>query len=272
MPRELPKSGRPLVMGVVNVTPDSFFDGGRYFDPERAVAHALNLVGTGADMVDIGGESTRPGSDPVPLQEELNRIRPVVRGLRNVSDVFISIDTTKAEVALEAIDLGADMVNDVSGLTFDKEMAPVVGQAGASVVVMHMKGRPRNMQENPCYEDVIGEITSFFRERISYLQDHGVDVGRIVLDPGIGFGKRLKDNLAIIKLLHRFKVFGRPILVGTSMKSFIEMATGGSMEDRRVGTVASVAVALWNGADIVRVHDVAAARRVVDLVCAIKES
>jgi dihydropteroate synthase len=272
MKRELPECGRPLVMGVVNVTPDSFFDGGRYFDLQRAVDHALRLIDSGADIVDVGGESTKPGSLPVPIDEELRRIGPVIEKVRAASDVFISIDTMKHEVAREALALGADMVNDVSGLMFDAEMAAVVRDTGAYAVVMHMRGMPKDMQESPCYDDVIGEIRAFFAERIGRLEQEGIDTKRIILDPGIGFGKRLEDNLRIIKMLGQFKALGRPLLVGTSMKSFIGKVTGGSMEERRIGTLASVAIALWNGADMVRVHDVAEARKAVDLVCAIKES
>jgi dihydropteroate synthase len=272
MRRELPECGRPLVMGVVNVTPDSFFDGGRYFDLQRAVDHALRLIDSGADIVDVGGESTRPGSLPVPIDEELRRIGPVIEKVRAASDIFISIDTMKHEVAREALDLGADMVNDVSGFTFDEEMANIVRDVGAYGVVMHMKGSPKDMQAAPFYDDVIVEITAFFAERIGYLEQNGIDRRRIILDPGIGFGKRVEDNLRIIRMLGNFKTLGMPLLVGTSMKSFISKVTGGAVEERCEGTLASVAIALWNGADMVRVHDVAAARRTVDIVHAIMQS
>jgi dihydropteroate synthase len=274
MRRELPDSGKPLVMGVVNVTPDSFYDGGRYFDPISAAGQALALIEAGADIIDIGGESTRPGALPVAHGEEMRRTIPVIEKVRTVApNAFISIDTMKHEVAREALAAGADMVNDVSGLTLDEGMAAVVRDAGAYAVVMHMKGAPAHMQDNPWYDDVITEIAAFFAERIGFLEQKGIDGRRIVLDPGIGFGKRVEDNLRIIKMLRRFADLGKPLLVGTSMKSFIGKVTGGGpVEERLAGTLASVAIAVWNGARIVRVHDVAQARKAVDLVYAIQGS
>jgi dihydropteroate synthase len=274
MRRELPDSGKPLVMGVVNVTPDSFFDGGRYFEPVRAAEEALSQIAAGADIIDVGGESTRPGAMPVPAGEETRRTVPVIEKVRAAApNTFISIDTMKHEVAREALAAGADMVNDVSGLTHDGAMVDAVRDAGAYAVVMHMKGVPAHMQDNPRYDDVIAEIGTFFAERIGFLEERGVDGGRIVLDPGIGFGKRVEDNLRILKMLRQFAGLGKPLLVGTSMKSFIGKVTGGGpVEERLAGTLASVAIAVWNGARIVRVHDVARARKAVDLVYAIQGS
>ncbi len=262
----------PLVMGIVNVTPDSFYDGGNFFSRERAVEHALRLVADGADVIDIGGESTRPGSAPTPLEEELLRVIPVIEALRKESDVPVSIDTYKAEVARKAIAAGADIVNDISALSFDPRMVDVAAQSGVPVVLQHIKGTPRNMQTNPSYDDVIEEMTQFFVERIGFATKHGIEEGNIIIDPGIGFGKRLQDNLRIIRELRRFKELGRPVLIGTSMKSFLGQIAGSDrMEDRVEGTLASVAVSISNGADMVRVHDVAKTKRVVQFMRALME-
>jgi dihydropteroate synthase len=264
---------RPLVMGILNVTPDSFYDGGRHYAPEAAIEHGLRLIQEGADILDVGGESTRPYSDATPVEEELGRIIPLVRAVRARSDVFISVDTYKARVAREAIDAGADMINDVSGLCFDSGMARVAADAQVPVVIMHMKGTPKEMQVEPRYDDVIGEIRKFFVERIAFARQCGIDEENIILDPGIGFGKRLGDNLMIIKELRRFKELGRPVLIGTSMKAFIGRLAGSpDPEERTEGTLASVALCLWNGADIVRVHDVKKAKRVATLVQAVMKA
>jgi dihydropteroate synthase len=255
---------RPLVMGVLNVTPDSFYDGGTYLVRDTAIERALQMVEEGADIIDVGGESTRPYSQPASLDEELQRVLPVIEGIREQSDIPLSIDTYKAGVARAAVAAGVDIINDISALTFDRAMADVAAETGAPVVLMHIKGTPGDMQANPSYEDVVEEITQFFHERIAFAKTAGIDEENIILDPGIGFGKRLEDNLAIIRELGRFKKLGRPILVGTSMKSFIGRTTGtDAVEDRAEGTLASVAVSLWNGADIVRVHNVAGTARVV---------
>ena len=272
MKRELRCKEKPLIMGVLNVTPDSFFDGGRFFDVDKAVEHALRMVEEGADIIDVGGESTRPYSEPVPADEELKRVLPVISGIRARSDILISVDTYKAKTARAAHDAGADMINDISGLTFDRDMAGTVGDLGAYVVIVHIKGTPGNMQEAPFYDDVISEIKDFFVGRVRFAKDRGIKEDDIILDPGIGFGKRVEDNLKILKMLGTFKDVGRPVLAGASMKSFIGTVTEATMEERIDGTLASIAISLWNGADIVRVHDVERAHRVLNLVRAVRGS
>jgi dihydropteroate synthase len=272
MVRELRFDASPLVMGVLNITPDSFFDGGKYYGTEAAIEHALEMVEDGADILDVGGESTRPFSESTPLDEELKRVIPVIEGVRTRSDIPISIDTYKARVVREAHAAGADMANDISGFLFDPDMAATVAELDMHAVIMHIRGTPKDMQQDPCYEDVIAEIKSFFAERIAFARGQGVKEERIILDPGIGFGKRLEDNLKIIKMIGDFKKLGRPVLMGTSMKTFIGRVTESSLPDRIDGTLASVAISVWNGADIVRVHDVKKAKRVVKLVSAIMKS
>jgi len=270
MGRELQWRDRPLIMGVVNVTPDSFFDGGKYATQEKAVDHALQMIEDGADIIDVGGESSRPFSTPVSIDEELKRVVPVVESIRKRSDIPISVDTCKARVARNACLAGADIVNDISGLIHDPEMADTISALKAKVVIMHMKGIPETMQVAPCYNDVISEISTFFEERIHFAVAKGIEKDDIILDPGIGFGKRVEDNLKIIKYLDAFKRFDQPILVGTSMKGFIGKITGSTLKGRAEGTLASIAIAVWNGADIVRVHDVKKAKKVVGLVGAIR--
>jgi dihydropteroate synthase len=266
------KGKKPLIMGVLNVTPDSFYDGGNFFSQSAAIDHALQMVVDGADIIDVGGESTRPGSQPTSLEDELKRVVPVIEGIRKHSDIALSIDTYKADVAEAATAAGADIVNDISALSFDNRMVDVVAEAGLPVIMQHIKGTPRDMQVNPSYDDVIGEIRQFFVERITYAREHGIEEGQIIIDPGIGFGKRLQDNLTIIKELVRLKDLGRPILIGTSMKSFIGKITGTDrLEDRVEGTLASVAISVWNGVDAVRVHDVAKTKRVVLFMQALME-
>ncbi len=261
---------RTLIMGIVNVTPDSFSDGGRFLDRERAVEHALRLVDEGADIIDIGGESTRPGAQPVPLEEELRRVIPVVEGLRRRSEVMISVDTYKAEVARRALEAGAEMVNDISALRFDPEMARVVAQHDAYVVLMHMQGTPQTMQDNPQYDDVVQDIREFLHERIAAAVAAGIKREKIIIDPGIGFGKLLEHNLEILRRLEELKALGRPILIGPSRKSFIGQLTGLPVDQRLEGTIASVVVGVLHGAAIVRVHDVAPVRRALQIVDAIK--
>ncbi len=268
---EFDLSQRPLVMGILNVTPDSFSDGGLYAEPDLAVQRALEMVSEGADIIDIGGESTRPGSDPVPLEEELRRVVPVIEALSKRVSVPISIDTYKAEVARQAIKAGATIVNDISGLRFDPEMPSVVGSEGVGVVLMHIKGTPKDMQKDPTYEDLFGEINAYLAESIQIARAAGVAQEAIVLDPGIGFGKQPEHNLQIIKYLDRFLVHGRPVLVGPSRKSFIGLVLGGVAPSERVeGTAAAVALAVFNGATIVRVHDVRTMVPVVKVAWAIK--
>ena len=263
---------KPVIMGILNVTPDSFFDGGSFYPRERAIDHALEMAEAGADIIDVGGESTRPGSEPTSLGEELDRVLPVIEGIRKRSSVPLSIDTYKAAVARAAVASGADMVNDISSLSFDEGMAGVVAAFGVPVVMQHIKGTPRDMQKNPSYQDVTGEIKEFFIERIAYARSRGIDEDDIIIDPGIGFGKRLSDNLTIIRELGRLKELGRPLLIGTSMKSFIGRIMGTDvLAERAEGTLASVAISLWNGADMVRVHDVVRTRKVVKFMKALME-
>jgi dihydropteroate synthase len=263
---------KPLIMGVLNVTPDSFYDQGKFFSQQKAIDHGLLMVEQGADIIDIGGESTRPYSDPTSLDEELDRVLPVIEGIKKHSDILLSVDTYKAAVAREAVALGADIINDISGLSFDPVMASVVAESGVPVVIMHMKGTPGDMQVDPHYDDVIGEIRAFFNERTAFAVSRGVDAQNIIVDPGIGFGKRLQDNLAIIRDLPLLKDQGRSLLIGTSMKAFIGRIMGTEDPEERIeGTLASVAISLWNGADIVRVHDVARTRKVVQFMQALME-
>jgi dihydropteroate synthase len=259
-----PSKDSPVIMGILNVTPDSFFDGGKFFSRDQAIDHALRMVEEGADIIDVGGESTRPGSEPTSLSDELKRTLPVIEGIRRHSDIPLSIDTYKAEVARAAIDAGANVVNDISALSFDEHMADTVAGAGVTVVMQHIKGTPRDMQKNPSYTDVTAEIKAFFVERIAFAENHGIAGEQIIIDPGIGFGKRLEDNLTIIRELGKLKELGRPLLIGTSMKSFIGRIMGtDDVAERAEGSLASVAISLWNGADMVRVHDVARTRKVV---------
>ena len=272
MVREIRCNGSTLVMGILNATPDSFYDGGKYYKIEDAMEHALQMIEDGADIIDVGGESTRPFSELISVDDELNRVIPVIEGIRANSDIAISIDTNKAQVAYEAYQAGADIVNDISGFMFDPDMAPTVSKLNMYAVIMHIKGTPKDMQQNPQYDDVISEIKAFFVERTAFARQHGVNEDRIILDPGIGFGKRVEDNLRIIKQISDFKELGRPILMGTSMKSFIGHITDSPLRERVEGTLASIAISAWNGANIVRVHDVKKAKKVVKLVSAIISS
>ena len=260
---------RPLVMGIVNVTPDSFFDGGQYYDPQRAVAHALRLVAEGADLLDIGAESTRPGALPVDEHEERRRLLPVVTAVARAVSVPISVDTSKAEVARAALDAGAVMVNDVTALRGDRAMVDVVAEAGAGLIVMHMQGIPETMQQAPHYDDVVGDVAQFLAERSRFAMDHGIERDRIVLDPGIGFGKTLTHNLDLLANLHAFTELGFPLLVGPSRKGFIGQLTHQSVDARAWGTAAVIALAVQQGARILRVHDVGPMRDVVSVADAV---
>lgn len=248
-------------MGIVNVTPDSFSDGGLYLDSGRAAERGLELVEEGADILDIGGESTRPGSEPVPAEEELRRVLPVVKALRAVSPVLLSVDTTKPEVAQAVLDEGADIINDISAFRLDTRLLRLVAEAGAGLVLMHMKGTPRTMQVAPRYQDVTAEVRAFLDERLTVAQAYGVDPESVILDPGIGFGKRLADNLALLRSLDALASLGRPLLVGVSRKSFIGKILGTLPQDRLEGTIAASVIALARGAHILRVHDVKAVKR-----------
>lgn len=263
--------GRTLVMGIVNVTPDSFSDGGAHDDLDAAVAHGRRLVDEGADLLDVGGESTRPGADGVPAQEELRRVVPVIERLASVG-VPISIDTTKAEVARAALEAGATLVNDVSGLSADPELGYVVASAGAALVVMHMRGTPREMQQHTNYTDLVGEVIASLAQSIERAHAAGVDEGRVIVDPGIGFAKSAEQNLALIRHTASFRTLGRPILQGSSRKSFIGKISGTTIQDRLPGTLAAITLGAHHGAHMMRVHDVAAARQALALTDAIDRS
>jgi len=264
-------SDRPLIMGVVNVTPDSFFDGGRYLDVEAAVAHAVRLVEEGADLLDVGAESTRPGADVVNEAEERRRAIPVVTAVAKAVTVPISIDTSKAAVARAALDAGAILVNDVTALRGDAAMVDVVARTGAGIVLMHMQGTPRTMQQVPRYDDVVVEISEFFEERIHFATAHGVVRRQIILDPGIGFGKLLIHNLTLLAQLHRFVQFECPLLVGVSQKAFLGQLVNRPVQERQWGTASAVAMAVDRGAGILRVHDVRAMKDVVQVTAAISQ-
>ncbi|HOW43681.1 MAG TPA: dihydropteroate synthase [Candidatus Aminicenantes bacterium] len=255
----LEKDG-PLVMGILNITPDSFSDGGRFFSPEAALNHARAMAAAGADLIDVGGESTRPGSRPVGLDEEIDRILPVIARIKEETGALVSVDTSKEEVARQAVEEGgADIINDISALRFSERMAAVAAELDVPVVLMHIQGTPETMQRAPAYADVITEISDYFQERIDYAQGRGVKREKIILDPGIGFGKRLEDNIAIVRQLRRFAVFELPLLVGLSRKAFLGLLGGEKDAERRdAETVAANLVAARNGAAILRVHDVAA--------------
>ena len=259
---------RPKVMGIVNVTPDSFSDGGEFLDPERAIAHGRELAAEGADILDIGGESTRPGAQAVDAGEELLRVRPVIEALEP-DGVPISIDTSKAEVAEAALATGATMVNDVTALRLDPELADVCARAGCEVVLMHMLGDPRTMQENPVYDDVVDDIKAFLAERIEFAVSRGIDEKRIWVDPGIGFGKTVEHNLELHRRLGEFAELGRPIAFGSSRKSFIGRLTGAEVDRRLGGTIASNVIAYASGARMLRVHDVAPMRQAITIAEAI---
>lgn len=248
-------------MGIVNVTPDSFSDGGLYLDPGRAAERGLALIEEGADILDVGGESTRPGADPVPADEELRRVLPVVRALRGATPALLSVDTSKAEIARAVLDAGADIINDVDAARLDTELLRRVAAAGAGLVLMHMKGTPRTMQVNPQYRDVRSEVTAFLGERLTVAQAYGVAPEAVILDPGIGFGKRLEDNLMLLRGLDDLAALGRPVLVGVSRKSFIGKILNAQPQDRLEGTIAAAVLALAGGAHILRVHDVRALKR-----------
>lgn len=256
------------LMGVVNVTPDSFSDGGLFLDPEAAVAHGRELVAAGAEILDIGGESTRPGAEPVPDEEELRRVVPVISGLGDL-DCDLSVDTSKAAVAEAALDAGATIVNDVTALRGDPGMATVCAERGATVVLMHMLGEPRTMQEDPRYEDVVVEVKSFLAERLEAATGAGVAEERVWLDPGIGFGKTAAHNMELLRRLGELRELGRPVVIGTSRKSFIGKVDGSAAGERLGGTIASSVLAAAEGAEVLRVHDVAEMRQALAVAAAI---
>ena len=271
LPRgELILGGRPRLMGIVNVTPDSFSDGGQCNDPVRAAEHALRLVDQGADVLDVGGESTRPGALGVSVEEELGRVMPVVERIVSRTDVPVSIDTAKSAVAREALAAGAAIVNDVTGLRGDPAMSGLVAEHGVPVVCMHMLGTPRTMQQDPRYDDVVAELADFFQERLAHLCRAGIDRSQIILDPGIGFGKTLSHNLEILRNIERLSELGQPVCVGHSRKSFIGMATGQPVGNRLIGSVAVAVGLCYHRVHVLRVHDVEAVRQAVDLVYAME--
>jgi dihydropteroate synthase len=256
------------LMGVVNVTPDSFSDGGLYLDPEAAIAHGTELAEAGAEILDIGGESTRPGAEPVGEEEELRRVVPVIRGLTG-SRSRLSVDTSKAAVASAALDAGAEIVNDVTALRGDPEMGSLCAERGANVVLMHMLGEPRTMQEDPRYEDVVDDVKAFLAERLEAAVAAGIAQERVWLDPGIGFGKTAAHNMELLRRLGELRELGRPLVVGTSRKSFIGRVDGSPADQRLGGTIASSVLAAAEGADVLRVHDVAELRQALTVAAAI---
>ncbi|MBM4119769.1 MAG: dihydropteroate synthase [Nitrospira sp.] len=263
---------RPLVMGILNVTPDSFSDGGRYLDSHAALERATTMVGEGADLIDIGAESSRPGALPVPAAEELRRLIPIVRAVCRQVAVPVSVDTTKAVVAEQAIGQGATIINDISALEADPAMVAVVARTGAGLVLMHRQGTSPTMQVKPQYGDVVGEVRAYLQTRMEMASRAGIAEDHIVLDPGIGFGKNREHNLALLTRLEELLVLGRPLLLGVSRKAFIGEVLGRQTDERIWGTAAAVAVAVLRGARIVRVHDVTAMRDVVRMVHAIHEA
>ena len=263
---------RTHIMGILNITPDSFSDGGLYLDTEKAVEHALRLADDGADIIDVGGESTRPYSQRVPLEEELKRVIPVIEGIRRYSDIPISIDTYKAEVAKRAIDAGASIVNDITALRGDPKIAEVVRDRQVPLVLMHMKGDPSNMQDNPTYDNLMEEISLFLKERAQYAISRGISKEKVIVDPGIGFGKTFEHNLEIINRLGILQELGYPILIGTSRKRFLGEILDKEPMERDIGTMATVTAAILNGANIVRVHNVKMAKDVVKVADALKKS
>ena len=260
-----------LIMGIVNVTPDSFSDGGLFLEREKAVARGLQMVEEGADLIDVGGESTRPGSKPLPLEEELRRILPVIESLARKTDVPISIDTYKSPVAQEAIRAGAALINDISGLHFDPDLAGVAAKEKVPMILMHIRGTPETMQTEIHYDSLLSEIIQSLKESVQKAERAGVDPDQVIIDPGIGFGKTSEHNLLILKHLSEFRVLGKPLLLGTSRKSFIgKVLDTEDLSERLEGTLASIAIAVLNGAHIVRCHDVREAKKAIAVADAIR--
>jgi len=257
-------------MGILNVTPDSFSDGGAFYSPDAAVARGLELAGQGADLVDIGGESTRPGAQAVPLEEELRRTIPVIERLVRQTSIPLSIDTSKAEVARQALDAGASLINDVTALQGDPGMASVASQARCGVILMHMRGEPRTMQQRPRYADVAAEVAAFLKTAAARARSAGIHASRILIDPGIGFGKTVRHNLRLMRHLDRIVKLGYPVVIGPSRKSFIGKLTGASAQDRLPGTLACLSAADRVGVAVVRVHDAAQARQFLEVARAIR--
>jgi dihydropteroate synthase len=268
--RELIIGDRTCIMGILNVTPDSFSDGGRFKTSDDAVAYGLRMVEDGADIIDIGGESSRPGAAPVSAEEELSRVIPVIKGICGRINVPISVDTSKAEVAKRSIECGAEIINDISAMSFDSNMADTITKTRAAVVLMHIRGTPQDMQKGDlAYKSLRGDIIDFLNDKIEKAQSAGIPFENIAIDPGIGFGKSLEDNLKLLKHLPEFRVLGRPIVTGVSRKSFIGKISGGGTLERLEGTAAAVTAAIMNGSNIVRVHDVKSMKKVVAIADAI---
>jgi len=270
--KHIPLSACPLVMGVLNVTPDSFSDGGRYLDPQCAQDYACEMVEAGADIIDVGAESTRPGSQGIDEEEELRRLRPILTVLGQRCAVPLSVDTRKAVVAKMAIDCGVHVINDISALRFNAEMGAVIAKAGVGVVLMHMQGDPQTMQEHCQYDNVVEDVKRFLQARLQVAESYGIGREQILIDPGIGFAKTLEHNLTLLKALATFRSLGQPVLVGVSRKSFIGSVLNRPVSERLMGTAAAVATAVLKGAQIVRVHDVAPMRDVVNMVMAIQHA
>ena len=262
---------KPLIMGILNITPDSFSDGGAYADADAAVDRAIEMEAEGADIIDIGAESTRPGSEGIPLDVELERLVPVLKKINQTVKIPVSIDTTKAEIARVAADYGVEIINDISAMTADDRMPEIAEQTGMAVVLMHMRGTPKTMQSGSlAYHSLMGEIIGFLRERVEYAEKRGIDPDKIIIDPGIGFSKSIEDNLRILNHLREFGVIGKALLVGPSRKGFIGKLTGEDKPaDRIIGTAVTVALAAKNGANIIRVHDVKQMKQAVDMACAV---
>ena len=270
--KTLPIGSKVLVMGVLNATPDSFSDGGQFLDPGAAIDWAQQMIGEGADLIDIGGESTRPGALYVGEEEEIRRIRPILKVLGKYTNIPLSIDTRKAAVAQMALDLGADIINDVSALQDDPNMGQLVQESEAGVVLMHRQAHSATMQRAPHYDDVVGEIKAFLAEQVSKAQSMGIPADHIIVDPGIGFGKTFNHNLKILANIGEFLQLGQPVLIGLSRKAFIGELTGKSVGEREMGNAAALTTAVWQGAHILRVHDVGAMNDAIRVAQALRNS
>jgi len=266
----LKSPSRTLIMGILNLTPDSFSDGGQFNSIQKALDYTMSMIEAGADIIDIGGESTRPGSKPISFVEEIERTIPVIEEIRKISDCTISIDSYKSEVVEAALNVNANIVNDISGLTYDNKMAKLISDKKSPLILMHMKGKPLDMQKNPIYDDLISEICNFFSNQIFFANSVGIDSSKIILDPGIGFGKRIEDNFEIIRELKQIRAMGFPVLIGPSRKSFIGDTLNLPTDDRIEGTMATITAGLLNGANIVRVHDIKETLRTVSIAERIK--
>jgi dihydropteroate synthase len=263
-------SNGPKIMGIVNITPDSFYDGGKYSKSiNDTIQHALKLINDGAEILDIGGESSRPGAEPVSETKEINRIIPIIEGIRDHSEILISVDTYKSKVARYALDAGADWINDISGLRFDEEMIGIAAEYDCPVVVMHMQGSPQSMQLDPKYNNVVSDLLAFFAERINFLNQNNLN--KIIIDPGIGFGKTLNHNLEILNQIEKFQKFGLPVMVGVSRKSFIGSILNENVENRLTGSLAALSWLTTKEVDLVRVHDVIESVSTIKMINSIKK-